>query len=437
MVSQAHAQTWDWSHGFGSPEADKSTAITVDPKTHEGYVCGYFVGAITLGTINLVSEGEEDVFLAKLTPSGQVVWAIRMGGKGKDLAEDLALLPNGHVVVVGQFEGAFKAGTTTLKAHAPQDDDVFVAALDPAGKPVWLKSFGGTGEDDARAIAADASGNIYIAGTYEERIGIGKDTLRSVDDSRDAFLVKLDSKGTVQWVKTGGGSDADALTSLELDPQGNILATGVFVGEAVFDGKAVQSKGLEDIWVVKYTAAGNLVWVNTYGGERTDWSSAIALDKQGYFYLTGYYRGICQFGSRSVASLGDDDMYLARFNPSGQCEWAKSVGGIGLSDGNALVTDGQNGVLVTGKFQKSVSFDDKTVTSSGQHDVYVARYSADGTIDWVVTSGGPSDDSSNGIACSPTSGSYWLVGHYEASTKFRDVHPAAGKSDAFIVRLNR
>ena len=135
----------------------------------------------------------------------------------------------------------------------------------------------------------DAAGNVYVSGFYSGTMTVQSVTLTS-RGLFDIFLAKLDSNGTLLWLKSAGGTGSDIGHGVVVDGQGNVGVTGEFQGKATFDSRSVTAAGLGDAFIAKYDAAGNNLWVHK-GGSTTSFvgepSKAIAVDAANNFLHHG------------------------------------------------------------------------------------------------------------------------------------------------------
>ena len=135
--------------------------IAVD-SSGNAFVTGLFSGNATLGNTTLMNSGSNDVYIAKLSSSGEWQWAVRAGGSSHDSGYGIALDSSGNIYATGYFIDNATFGNTSLIAE--EDDDIFVAKLSNSGSWLWAVKAGGARYDYSRAIAVDLSGNVFITG---------------------------------------------------------------------------------------------------------------------------------------------------------------------------------------------------------------------------------------------------------------------------------
>jgi hypothetical protein len=175
----------------GNTGGDRGNGIVVD-SLGNAYVTGCFSGTVSFGATTLISKGQEDVFVAKFDPDCGVLWAVSTGGSAIDEGKDIALDSAGNVYVTGEFHGEVSFGATLLAPQNLSSSNVFVAKLDPAGKFVWAVGGGGK---LAEKIGVDASGNAYIAGSFNgDDVAFGATKLKS-NGGWDVFVAKVPAGG--------------------------------------------------------------------------------------------------------------------------------------------------------------------------------------------------------------------------------------------------
>ncbi len=158
-----------WAKSMGGANTEFAKSIVVDGNGNV-YVTGSFEGTADFdpgtGTTNLISNGNDDVFIAKLDANGDFVWAVSMGDVSDDVPFCMTLDGSGNVYTAGKYKGTvdFDPGAGSMPLTAAGDFDAFVQKLDANGVFVWAKSMGGVDEDEVYGMMTDASENVYLAG---------------------------------------------------------------------------------------------------------------------------------------------------------------------------------------------------------------------------------------------------------------------------------
>jgi hypothetical protein len=196
-------------------------------------------------------------------------WAKTAGGTSDDYSFSVAMDASGNTYVAGTFvSSTITFGTYTLTNAGICD--MFVAKYDANGNVLWAKSEGGTAADEALSVAVDASGNIYMAGYFESpTITFGSYTLINTTTGSnlgDISLTKYDANGNVLWAKSAGGTQGDIAYSIAVDASGNTYMTGYFYSPILTIGSyTLTNAGIDDAFLAKYDANGNVLWAESAG----------------------------------------------------------------------------------------------------------------------------------------------------------------------------
>jgi Beta-propeller repeat len=368
-----------------------------------------------------------------IDPTPHIAAIATAGGSGYDTGTGVAVDASGNVYVTGSYRGTATFGNTTSASAG--SDDIFVAKYNSSGSLQWVQSAGGANGDYGRSIAVDAAGNVYVSGAYSGTATFGSVSITSAGNI-DIFVAKYNSSGSVQWVQSAGGLSVDQGSGIAVDASGNVYVTGYFVGTATFGSATKTSAGSADIFAAKYNSSGSLQWVQSAGGLSADFGNGIAVDALGNVYVTGYYAGTAAFGSTNLVTAGGNDMFAAKYSSSGSLQWVQSAGGTGADFGNGIAVDASGNVYVTGSYWGTATFGITTRTSAGSDDVFVAMYNSSGSLQWVQSAGGTSGDYGNGIRVA-ASGHVYVSGSYSDTATFESTSKtSAGISDIFAVKYN-
>ncbi len=243
---------------------------------------------------------------------------------------------------------------------------------------------------------------------------------------------------TFAWVKQFDGSSQCSTQKIVTDAIGNVYTTGYFYGTVDFDPSIsvynLSSNGSQDIFISKLDASGNFVWAKSIGGSLQDNGLAIAIDAIGNLYITGDFQGTVDFDpSVSVNNLTaiGQDIFVSKFNASGNLLWAKSTEGSnwGLCQGNGITVDAFGNVFTIGDFMGTVDFDPSVsvynLTYSGLNgytDIFISKLDASGNFLWAKSIGGINTDQGNGIAVD-ASGNVYATGSFNGNVLFNPLPP--------------
>ncbi|MEW6469732.1 MAG: SBBP repeat-containing protein [Bacteroidota bacterium] len=431
---------FNWAKHHGSSADDAGYSVAMDAFGNV-YTTGYFQGTVDFdpgpGTANLISAGIYDIFVTKLDPSGNLIWARRIGGNNIDWAYSMAIDASDNVYITGRFAGTadFDPGPGTFNLTAPGGfDDAFLVKLDASGNLIWAFKLGGSSIDEGHALALDASGNIYLtgrfAGTVDLDPGPGTLSFTAYNGSDDIFVVKLDPAGYLFWAGQLGGNAADVGWGISVDGAGNVYTTGYFWGTADFDpgpgSYNFTSFGNGDIYISKLNASGNFAWAVQLGSTSDDLGHALTVDGSGNLYATGLFRGTVDFdpgpGNFNLTVAGGCDAFISRLDSSGNFAWAKQLGGSSNDNGLALTLDNTGDVFTSGYFESTADFDPGPGTfnlnSNGSRDVFVSHLDAAGNFQWAIAFGDVSNDEANDILIDNNSGGIYTTGLFQGTSDF-------------------
>lgn len=296
-------------------------------------------------------------------------WAGQFGGTGYDYATSVVVDNLGNTYTTGSFRGTVDfdpgAGTTNLTSSGVED--IFVMKVDANGSLVWATSMGGSGSDIGNEIAVDANGYIYVAGEFESTVdfdpGAGTANLTSPAGSA-SFVSKFTAAGNYSWSRMIGSNLGTRATGLVVDASGVSHVAGVFSGTADLDpGAGTQSEvtvGQTDFYIIELDSAGVMQWADHFGGSSLDQMESIAQDVNGDLYVTGFFSGTSDFqpgGGTTNLTASGTDIFVARFMANGNLDWAVKMGGSGTDGGTDIAVDFTGNVYTTGYFDGTADFD--------------------------------------------------------------------------------
>lgn len=366
-----------WAKSFGGGFDDNATAIAIDASGNS-YVVGNFISAtMVCGTTTLTNSAFGDVFIIKLDVNGNFVWAKNFGDGGNTAASSVAVDASGNIFIAGYYNSAtLTMGTFTLNTYG--NDDAFVAKLDPMGNVLWAQSFGDNLAENANGIITDPSGNSYITGFYKSsNLTVGTTTLNNVSPaSADIFLIKLDNAGNVLSSATFGDMLDEVGTGITRDVSGDIILTGYYFSPSLTIGTSTLTNyGSRDVLVVKTNSNCVTQWAQGGGGNNDDYGYGIGVDAVGRIYVNGHNHSfLASFGTQTLSFSGVGDAFLVAYSPTGTALWADGVGG-GTDDGwNALALDGAGNIYCGGYFSStSVSLGATNLNCNGSGDLLFAK----------------------------------------------------------------
>jgi hypothetical protein len=307
--------------------------------------------------------GEEDAFAAKLDTNGALIWNTFLGSSVFDSGRAVAVDGSGNVYVTGTSDGPWG---TPVRAFS--SEDAFVAKLDTNGTLIWNTFLGGSAIDFGSAVAADGSGNVYVAGASDATWGT---PVRRFSGGRDAFAAKLDTNGALIWNTFLGGSGDVSGRGLAVDGSGNVYVAGY--SSATWGTPVSAYSGGLDAFAAKLDTNGALIWNTFLGSSNVDFGFAVAVDGSGNVYVTG--ESDAMWGTPVHAFGGDGDAFAAQLNGNGALIWNTFLGGSGYDYSVAAAMDGSGNVYVAGSSDRTWGTPVRAF-SGGDDDAFVAKLSA-------------------------------------------------------------
>ncbi len=273
------------------------------------------------------------------------------------------------------WRGSLVACLGFCSVGCAKSEAVTTRAVAPDSTRQWSLAAGGTGADSVDAMGIDGAGNVLIGGTFDEEITFGTTNHVSLG-GRDLYLTKLTSSGFYLWSRAFGSDKSERLTSLVVDPSGNIYLGGIFLGPVDFGGGALQSAGGSDIFVVKLDPNGTLQWAKSFGGPGLDDDAHLALDAEGNIVLTGVFSESLTIGSLNLTSAGLTDVFVTRLGSADGMPLA--VQRLGGADGEAvgaLAITGSGLTIIGGSFAGTLPVGSTALSSLGDSDAFLLKLS--------------------------------------------------------------
>lgn len=271
----------------------------------------------------------------------------------------------------------------------------------------WAIEAGGSGfevgskDDRGTKIKPDGLGNFYLLGNFfTDTFNIGGVQLVH-EGYGNPFIAKFDSVGIILWAKKLGNSNSAygiTGTDLAIDASGDVYFTGEYRDTLYGNNGQLISTGASDIFIAKYSSSGNEIWLKSFGNHHhLDEASGIAIDSQGNIVLTGsFFSNTLTFGSTTLTTSGNRDLFVAKFDNNGNPLWAKNPvpsSNHAFSGGLSISTDNNDNIIVTGYYTGwSFELENDSIGNHGVEDVFIAKYSPSGDLQWLKQAGGNRND---------------------------------------------
>lgn len=356
----------------------------------------------------MLAAGQSDVILdaGLVGTSPSFGWALHAGDADSSAAHygtDVAVDAGGAIYVTGFFDGTvdFDPGPGTYELTSAGGIDAFVAKYSSAGLLLWAGRLGGTDYDQGLDLALGSDGRVYLTGQFSGKADLdpGPGTYwRTSAGLTDVFVVKLNSQGQLDWVRTYGGTDSDEGSGVAVAASGEVLVTGTFLEAVDFDPGPgtyqLYSGGGAAQFVEKLSADGNFVWAREVSGTDACNGAAVAVGGDGSVYTTGGFSGTADFnpgtGTLELSSPDEMNAFVSKLTPSGDFAWARVLGAGATGEAGvdlAVAPDGS--VVTTGYFSGTGDFGpggaSYLLDSGDQQAAFISKLDAAGNFVWAGT----------------------------------------------------
>lgn len=461
-----------WARTWGGESQDWGRRVALD-EWGNIYVAGSFKDTVDFdpgpGEDYHTATSYYGAFLSKFDPEGNFQWA-RTWGPPTDTnsigSRDVVVDPSGDVYVTGYFDGLCDfdpgPGEDFHQSASEDESDVFLSKFDTDGNFLWVRVWGGTEDEDAKGLAVDNFGNIYVTGRFEGTVdfdpGDGVDEHTSGNSLGAVFLSGFNSNGVFLWARTwgGGGGAYGRGCGVGVDGFGNVFVTGIFNGTVDFDpgpGEDIHSSNSPGVspFLSKFDDVGNFLWARTWAttpegsGEVRD----LAVNGAGDSYVTGRHNGTADYDpgpGEDIHSSNKNAMFLTSFDTDGDFRWARTWGDSPSAPGSGVAFHESGIIYVTGHFTGVyIDFDPgpgedlHSANSYSDVDIFLSKFSYDGDFFWARTWGGSESDFGRDVAVNSSQSAY-VTGHFSDLVDFdpgpgEDIHDGGIISDAFLTKI--
>jgi hypothetical protein len=327
-----------WTRQLGTSEEEAASGVATDG---DGNV---YIAGVTLGSLGGSNRGSGDAWVSKYSAAGALRWKRQLGTARFEFARGVATDGDGNVYIAGYTEGA-------LGGQNQGDSDAWLAST--IGALRWKRQLGTAAFDEAQGVATDGDGNVYIAGQTGGSLG-GPNR-----GSGDAWAAKYSATGALRWKRQLGTAAFDEAQGVATDGGGNVYIAGATGGSL-----GGPSRGFDDAWVAKYSAAGALLWRRQLGTADFDDATGVATDGGGNVYIAGWTGGSLGGGNQ-----GSVDAWVAKYSVTGGLRWKRQLGTSDIDAAYGVATNGDRKLYIAGTTQGSLGG-----PNQGSVDAWVAQY---------------------------------------------------------------
>lgn len=328
---------------FGGSKNDVINSIVA---TNDG---GYAVlGYTQSNNFDIVNKSNEsfDFWVMKFSSEDQILWNRTFGGSDDDRGVDIVATNDGGFAILGAASSSDLEVSQNAGSH-----DFWMLKITAEGTVMWEKSFGFSGSDKGISLTNTADNGFLLTGVLDVSASGGQGNSKGTQrhSGGDVWVLKLSSNGTLEWSTYFGGSFTDTPFGVVETSNNEYIIAASSDSE---DFNISNNKGTYDFWVFRITSEGTLVWEKNFGGSEIDEARAIAAADDGNFIIVGDTRSADVDVSNNN---GAADIWVLKISPEGILIWEKTIGAAGFDAARSISKMQDNGFLISGSSRSSTS----------------------------------------------------------------------------------
>jgi hypothetical protein len=420
----AQAPALQAENSFGGSDIDHAFSIQ---QTRDG---GFIFAGNTKSNDGDVhgnhAAGEPDFWVVKLNKTGSIQWQKCLGGTNDETAFSIQQTTDGGYIVAGE---ANSNGGQVTGNHGVLD--FWVVKLDSAGNLLWEKSLGGSRDDFATSIRQTKDGGYIVAGgTLSEDGDITHH--HGTILTADYWVVKLDASGNIQWEKTYGGSRGDVAMSVVQTKDGGYIVAGNSTSDNG-DVTGVHDLVYGDAWIIKIDKLGKLQWQKTFGGSDYEQANSIQQTKDGGYVSCGWTRSS---DGDVHGHHGNYDFWVLKLDSNGILKWQQPLGGSNGDLAYSIEQTKDNGYIVAGGTVSNDGQVTGLHGIEGKEDFWVVKLDGNGGLQWQQTLGGSEFEEGRSVDQTKDGGYIVAGWSGFANVNNGDVTGNHGNYDCWIAKLS-
>lgn len=325
-----------------------------------------------------------DYWVLKFNAAHEIEWNKTYGGTEDDKGNSIIeTLDGGYAILGSSF-----SDNGDVSGNQGQND-YWLAKLDASGTLLWQKSFGYQGADSGISVIQTNDLGYLVTGVLDVTESNGQgNTTRTMHAGGDYWALKLDASGTIEWSKYYGGLFTDTPGGVVQTEDNGFIIAGT---SDSMDTDISNNIGDYDFWVIRISSTGALVWERSFGGEEIDEAWAIVKSNDGNYIIAGNTLSSTVNVSYNNGAV---DLWLIKISPDGDLLWEKTIGGTSFDVSRCVKTAQDGGFLLAGSSRSS---DGDVAVNKGQNDAWALKVDSNGTLEWETTVGGTNIDFAYGI----------------------------------------
>lgn len=364
---------------LGGTKNESAQSIT---KTQDG---GYAILGFAQsndGDVENKTNVSFDYWLLKFDSSDNLQWQQTYGGSDDDRGSDIIQTTDGGYAIFG-----YSKSSDGDISENNGFEDFWISKLDPSGNIIWKKSFGFSGADTGVSLIQTRDGGYLLSGVLDVSASSGGGNSKSIAAKKhaggDYWIIKIDASGEKQWSKFFGGSFTDTPYGAIQTPDNSYIIVG---SSDSADFNISSNISSYDFWIIKLSESGNLIWEKSFGGSEIDEARGIVECSDGNYVIVGDTRSNDFDVSQNN---GAADLWVIKISPEGSLIWEKTFGGSNFDVGRSIKNTQDDGFLISGS---SRSADGDVSKNQGQNDAWILKIDSNANLEWQKTIGGSQID---------------------------------------------
>jgi hypothetical protein len=361
------------------------------------YAVGDFTGTVDFGAGPVTTAGT-GLFVVALTHAGGVRWTLASTAAVSS-AQNVAFDSAGNVFIVGFYGGAGLSGWSA----AASSSDAFVASYSRDGALRWMRRMGGLGDERATGVAIDGANSVYVSGSFAGAVDFGAGSI--VATGVDGFVARYTNVGAFASVAVASGASDQRVNEVSVRNVAGIVQTdvaGEFEGSVTFGGRMATSRGGVDAFVARLRSDGTAQWLRSFGSTGTDAAASIATSAANVIAVGGSFTNTVDFGSGTIAGRGTDGYVLWLDGDTSATTRVRTISGAGSAGEFALdlAVDGDS-IIVAGQCDGATTIAAAMLTCGAGGAAFVAGLDGAGDVQWTASNAAAGASAALGVALSP------------------------------------
>lgn len=358
-------------------------------------------------------------FSSSLVYSQLIEWQKCLGGSNSEISYCMKETTDGGYFIVGHTS----SNNGDVTSNHGSGLDIWAVKINSTGSIVWQKCLGGSGTEVVHSTSLTNNSGYIISGITSSSDG---DVLNN-NGGVDCWIVKLNSSGNILWEKNLGGTDLEEANSIIQTTDGGYIFAGyTFSNDVQVSG----NHGGKDIWIVKLSSGGNMVWQKCYGGTNDEEAKSIQQTLDGGYIITGYTKS----NDGDVSNnFGISDYWIIKISQIGTIEWEQSFGGSNMEEAYSIIQLIDSSYVITGY---TYSNDIDVSGNNGSRDIWVIKIQSNGTLEWQKCYGGTNSDGASMIKQTIDEGFLIAGGTLSNDGDVSGNHSSPNNPDAWILKID-